>query len=144
MGGRAAEEIVYGKENVSTGASDDIEKATNIARRMVTEFGMSDLGPIKYQEESGSPFLGKTLATSSSLSNQISHEIDLEIRKIIIEAQKIAYQTILDNKELLELIKTFLLEKETIIAEEINYIAQNLKLPPKETKKEIEQKKSLI
>ncbi|WP_322935974.1 ATP-dependent zinc metalloprotease FtsH [Mycoplasmopsis felis] len=141
MGGRAAEEIVYGKENVSTGASDDIEKATNIARRMVTEFGMSDLGPIKYQEESGSPFLGKTLATSSSLSNQISHEIDLEIRKIIIEAQKIAYQTILDNKELLELIKTFLLEKETIIAEEINYIAQKLKLPPKETKKEIEQKK---
>ncbi|WP_051619503.1 ATP-dependent zinc metalloprotease FtsH [Mycoplasmopsis felis] len=141
MGGRAAEEIVYGKENVSTGASDDIEKATNIARRMVTEFGMSDLGPIKYQEESGSPFLGKTLATSSSLSNQISHEIDLEIRKIIIEAQKIAYQTILDNKELLELIKTLLLEKETIIAEEINYIAQNLKSPPKETKKEIEQEK---
>ncbi|WP_322959821.1 ATP-dependent zinc metalloprotease FtsH [Mycoplasmopsis felis] len=143
MGGRAAEEIVYGKENVSTGASDDIEKATNIARRMVTEFGMSDLGPIKYQEESGSPFLGKTLATSSSLSNQISHEIDLEIRKIIIEAQKIAYQTILDNKELLELIKTLLLEKETIIAEEINYIAQNLKLPPKETKEEIEQEKDL-
>ncbi|WP_416322633.1 ATP-dependent zinc metalloprotease FtsH [Mycoplasmopsis felis] len=143
MGGRAAEEIVYGKENVSTGASDDIEKATNIARRMVTEFGMSDLGPIKYQEESGSPFLGKTLATSSSLSNQISHEIDLEIRKIIIEAQKIAYQTILDNKELLELIKTLLLEKETIIAEEINYIAQNLKLPIKETKEEIEQEKDL-
>ncbi|WP_322902461.1 ATP-dependent zinc metalloprotease FtsH [Mycoplasmopsis felis] len=143
MGGRAAEEIVYGKENVSTGASDDIEKATNIARRMVTEFGMSDLGPIKYQEESGSPFLGKTLATSSSLSNQISHEIDLEIRKIIIEAQKIAYQTILDNKELLELIKTLLLEKETIIAEEINYIAQNLKLPPKERKEEIEQEKDL-
>ncbi|WP_322910828.1 ATP-dependent zinc metalloprotease FtsH [Mycoplasmopsis felis] len=143
MGGRAAEEIVYGKENVSTGASDDIEKATNIARRMVTEFGMSDLGPIKYQEESGSPFLGKTLATSSSSSNQISHEIDLEIRKIIIEAQKIAYQTILDNKELLELIKTLLLEKETIIAEEINYIAQNLKLPPKETKEEIEQEKDL-
>ncbi|WXA52272.1 ATP-dependent zinc metalloprotease FtsH [Mycoplasmopsis cynos] len=145
MGGRAAEEIVYGKENVSTGASDDIEKATNIARRMVTEFGMSDLGPIKYQEESGSPFLGKTLATSSSLSNQISHEIDLEIRKIIIEAQKIAYQTILDNKELLELIKTLLLEKETIIAEEINYIAQNLKLPPKETiiAEEIEQEKDL-
>ncbi|WP_322875987.1 ATP-dependent zinc metalloprotease FtsH [Mycoplasmopsis felis] len=143
MGGRAAEEIVYGKENVSTGASDDIEKATNIARRMVTEFGMSDLGPIKYQEESGSPFLGKTLATSSSLSNQISHEIDLEIRKIIIEAQKMAYQTILDNKELLELIKTLLLEKETIIAEEINYIAQNLKLPPKETKEEIEQEKDL-
>ncbi|MCU4706737.1 ATP-dependent zinc metalloprotease FtsH [Mycoplasma sp. CSL7503-lung] len=129
MGGRAAEEIIYGKNKISTGASDDIEKATNIARRMVTEFGMSDLGPIKYQSEEGSPFLGKTLATNSSLSNQISHEIDLEIRKIILEAQNHAHKIITENMELLELIKTSLLEKETIIAEEIDYIAKNLKLP---------------
>lgn len=131
MGGRAAEEIIYGKDNISTGASDDINKATNIARRMVTEFGMSDLGPIKYQEESGSPFLGKTLATSSSISNQISHEIELEVRKIILEAKEIALKVINENKHLLELIKTLLLEKETIISEEIDYIATNLKLPPK-------------
>ncbi|MGZ9755859.1 ATP-dependent zinc metalloprotease FtsH [Mycoplasma sp. 246B] len=130
MGGRAAEEFIYGKNNISTGASDDIDKATNIARRMVTEFGMSDLGPIKYHEEKGSPFLGKTLATNSSLSNQVSHEIDLEIRKIILEAQRRAYQTISENTKLLELIKTLLLQKETIIAEEISYIAEHLELPP--------------
>ncbi|WP_117275801.1 ATP-dependent zinc metalloprotease FtsH [Mycoplasmopsis edwardii] len=132
MGGRAAEEIIYGAENISTGASDDINKATTIARRMVTEFGMSDLGPIKYQDESGSPFLGKTLATSSSISNQISHEIDLEVRKIIMEAKNLAYNIIQENRELFELIKTLLLEKETIISEEIDYIAKNLALPPKQ------------
>ncbi|VEU70051.1 ATP-dependent zinc metalloprotease FtsH [Mycoplasmopsis glycophila] len=138
MGGRAAEEIIYGKNQITTGASDDINKATSIARRMVTEFGMSDLGPIKYQDESGSPFLGKTLATSSSISNQISHEIDLEVRKIILEAKEIATKVIKENKQLLELIKDLLLEKETIIAEEIEYIAKNLALPPKKEEEKIE------
>ncbi|UUM20410.1 ATP-dependent zinc metalloprotease FtsH [Mycoplasma sp. 2045] len=136
MGGRAAEEIIYGEDKISTGAADDISKATAIARRMVTEFGMSDLGPIKYQEEEGSPFLGKTLATSSSISNQISHEIDLEVRKIMLEAKNIATKVIKKNRELLELIKTSLLEKETIVAEEIEYIAKNLQLPPEKEKSE--------
>ncbi|MEA4333785.1 ATP-dependent zinc metalloprotease FtsH [Mycoplasma sp. 1232] len=136
MGGRAAEEIIYGEDKISTGAADDISKATTIARRMVTEFGMSDLGPIKYQEEEGSPFLGKTLATSSSISNQISHEIDLEVRKIMLEAKNIATKVIKKNRELLELIKTSLLEKETIVAEEIEYIAKNLQLPPEKEKSE--------
>ncbi|WLP85547.1 ATP-dependent zinc metalloprotease FtsH [Mycoplasma seminis] len=131
MGGRAAEEIIYGPDKISTGASDDIAKATTIARRMVTEFGMSDLGPIKYQDEEGSPFLGKTLATSSSISNQISHEIDLEVRKIMLEAKRLATEVIKENTKLLELIKTLLLEKETIVAEEIDYISTHLELPPK-------------
>ncbi|WP_416738523.1 ATP-dependent zinc metalloprotease FtsH [Mycoplasma sp. 005V] len=143
MGGRAAEEIIYGEDKISTGASDDIAKATTIARRMVTEFGMSDLGPIKYQEEEGSPFLGKTLATSSSLSNQISHEIDLEIRKIMLEAKRLATQVIKDNTKLLELIKTLLLEKETIVAEEIDYIATHLELPPKKVEHKEEQAQPL-
>ncbi|MHA3859436.1 ATP-dependent zinc metalloprotease FtsH [Mycoplasma sp. Z463D] len=143
MGGRAAEEIIYGEDKISTGASDDIAKATTIARRMVTEFGMSDLGPIKYQEEEGSPFLGKTLATSSSLSNQISHEIDLEIRKIMLEAKRLATQVIKDNPKLLELIKTLLLEKETIVAEEIDYIATHLELPPKKEEAKVENSEPL-
>ncbi|MHA3801892.1 ATP-dependent zinc metalloprotease FtsH [Mycoplasma sp. VS30B] len=143
MGGRAAEEIIYGEDKISTGASDDIAKATTIARRMVTEFGMSDLGPIKYQEEEGSPFLGKTLATSSSLSNQISHEIDLEIRKIMLEAKRLATQVIKDNPKLLELIKTLLLEKETIVAEEIDYIATHLELPPKKEETKVENSEPL-
>ncbi|MFL1073654.1 cell division protein FtsH, partial [Mycoplasmopsis synoviae] len=88
MGGRAAEEIIYEDNKISTGAADDIKKATSIARRMVTQFGMSDLGPIEYQSDEGSPFLGKTLASNFSLSNQVNHEIELEIRKIIFTAKE--------------------------------------------------------
>lgn len=129
MGGRAAESIVYGQENISTGAGSDIDRATNIARKMVTQYGMSDLGPVKYENDEGSPFLGRTLATNSNYSSKIGHEIDLEVRKIISNALELAIKTIQENRELLELIKERLLQKETIVSEEIDYIAKNLKLP---------------
>ncbi|QDY88581.1 ATP-dependent zinc metalloprotease FtsH [Mycoplasma anserisalpingitidis] len=129
MGGRAAESIVYGQENISTGAGSDIDRATNIARKMVTQYGMSDLGPVKYENDEGSPFLGRTLATNSNYSSKIGHEIDLEVRKIISNALELATKTIQENRELLELIKERLLQKETIVSEEIDYIAKNLKLP---------------
>ena len=138
MGGRAAEEIVYGKENISTGAADDIQRATSIARRMVTEWGMSSLGPIQYEEPEGSVFLGRDYTKSKFTSDALSNEIDTEVRKIITSAQKEAKKVIEDNKKLLELIKTLLLKKETIVAEEIEYIEKNMKLPPEE---EIETKK---
>ncbi|MFL1058666.1 cell division protein FtsH, partial [Mycoplasmopsis synoviae] len=96
-----------------------IKKATSIARRMVTQFGMSDLGPIEYQSDEGSTFLGKTLASNSSLSNQVNHEIELEIRKIIFTAKEQARKIIKQNIELLELIKESLLKKESIVGEEI-------------------------
>ncbi|ADE19922.1 ATP-dependent zinc metalloprotease FtsH [Mycoplasma crocodyli] len=131
MGGRAAESIIYGEANVSTGASDDISKATDIARRMVTEYGMSDLGPIKFEEQEGNPFLGKTLSSQKRFSSQVGHEIDIEVKKIITKALEHATKTIKENMELLELIKEELLEKETIVSEEIEYIAKNLKRPPK-------------
>ncbi|VEU75616.1 ATPase, AAA family [Mycoplasmopsis maculosa] len=140
MGGRAAEEIIYGKDNVSTGASDDFQKATKLARKMVTEWGMSSLGPIKYEEEEGSPFLGRDYLKSSHVSAQIAYEIDIEVRKIITEAEENAHRIINENRELHELIKTALLQKETIVAEEIEYISKNLKLPPE--KEEIETPKS--
>ena len=138
MGGRAAEEIIYGKENISTGAADDIQRATSIARRMVTEWGMSSLGPIQYEEPEGSVFLGRDYTKSKFTSDALSNEIDTEVRKIITSAQKEAKKVIEDNKKLLELIKTLLLKKETIVAEEIEYIEKNMKLPPEE---EIETKK---
>lgn len=134
MGGRAAESIIYGPEHVSTGASDDISKATTIARKMVTEYGMSKLGAIKYEEQEGNPFLGKTLGTNRSFSNQVGHEIDLEVRRIISESLEDAIKIINENMTLLELIKEELLDKETIVAEEIDYIAKNLKRPPKADK----------
>ena len=137
MGGRAAEELIYGPENISTGASDDIHRATSIARRMVAEWGMSDLGPIQYEEPEGSVFLGRDF-TKTKVSDAISHEIDTEVRKIIQHAQKVAGEILKENRQLLELIKTSLLENETIVAEEIEYIATHMQLPPKveiETKK---------
>ena len=138
MGGRAAEELIYGSENISTGASDDIHRATSIARRMVAEWGMSDLGPIQYEEPEGSVFLGRDF-TKTKVSDAISHEIDTEVRKIIQNAQKVAGEILKENRQLLELIKTSLLENETIVAEEIEYIATHMQLPPKV---EIETKKS--
>ncbi|MBD5422944.1 MAG: ATP-dependent zinc metalloprotease FtsH [Mycoplasma sp.] len=132
MGGRAAEEIIYGKENISTGAADDIQKATSIARRMVTEWGMSSLGPIQYEEPEGSVFLGRDYTKTKFTSDALSNEIDNEVRKIITSAQKDAKKVILENQKLLELIKTLLLERETIVSEEIEYIAKNMKLPPAE------------
>lgn len=141
MGGRAAEEIIYGEDNVSTGAGDDIAKATKIARKMVTEYGMSNLGPIKYEEDTENPFLGRDYAKASSFSSKVADEIDVAVRQIILEAQDIAIKIINENRELHELIAQALLENETIVKEEIDYIAKNLKLPPKreEIKSEIKQ-----
>ncbi len=144
MGGRAAEEIIYGKENISTGASDDIQRATSIARRMVTEWGMSSLGPIQYEEPEGSVFLGRDYTKSKVLSDTLNTEIDNEVRKIITSAHKEALKIIKENIDLLTLIKTSLLENETIVAEEIDYIDKNMKLPPKEEKKNEIVKKSKI
>lgn len=146
MGGRAAEEIFYGENNISTGASDDIAKATRIARKMVTEWGMSSLGPIKYEDESQGPFLGRDLA-EAKFSQQISQEIDKEVRQIISKAYIEAVNIIKQNMELLQLIAESLIIKETIIAEEIEYIAKNLKLPEevlamKESEKAEEEKNS--
>ncbi|MGX9359043.1 ATP-dependent zinc metalloprotease FtsH [Mycoplasma sp. 2575] len=129
MGGRVAEAIIYGKENVSTGASDDIAKATSIARRMVTEWGLSDLGPIKYEEDTSNPFLGRDYMKNASFSNKVGQEIDEQIRKIILTAEREAHKIISENRDLLELIKDALIIKETIVAEEIEYIAENMKLP---------------
>lgn len=144
MGGRAAESIIYGQENISTGAGSDIDRATNIARKMVTQYGMSDLGPVKYENDEGSPFLGRTLATNSNYSSKIGHEIDLEVRKIIGNALELAIKTIQENRQLLELIKERLLQKETIVSEEIDYIARNLKLPDDPEEEIVEGKEEKI
>ncbi|WP_371246395.1 ATP-dependent zinc metalloprotease FtsH [Mycoplasmopsis agassizii] len=144
MGGRSAEEIIYGKDNVSTGGADDFAKATKIARRMVTEWGMSPLGPIKYEEDTENPFLGRDIA-KGSFSSKIAHEIDVEVRKLISEGETEALRIIKENLQLLELIKEALLKNETIVAEEIDYIAKHLQLPPenKEETKKAAEKKSL-
>ena len=119
LGGRSSEEIFF--EDVSTGASNDIEVATRIARSMVTEYGMSSLGPIQYERDTGSVFLGRDYtSTQKNFSTQIAFEIDTEVRKIIDDAHKLALKIIKENKDQVILIAETLLEKETITAEEID------------------------
>ena len=135
LGGRSSEEIFF--EDVSTGASNDIEVATRIARSMVTEYGMSSLGPIQYERDTGSVFLGRDYtSTQKNFSTQIAFEIDQEVRKIIEAAHKKARDIILDNKKEVTLIAETLLEKETITAEEIDGLLKgdSEKKEPKEKK----------
>ena len=127
LGGRSSEEFFF--KDVTTGASNDIEVATRIARLMVTEYGMSSLGPIQYERDTGSVFLGRDYAsTQKNFSTQIAYEIDTEVRKIIDDAHKKALQIIKDNKEDVILIAETLLENETITAEEISYLLKHRSL----------------
>ncbi len=137
LGGRSSEEIFF--EDVSTGASNDIEVATRIARSMVTEYGMSSLGPIQYERDTGSVFLGRDYtSTQKNFSTQIAFEIDQEVRKIIDEAHKKARQIIEENKDQVILIAETLLERETITAEEIDILLKEgtLDKKPEEPAKE--------
>lgn len=130
LGGRVAEEIVYNE--VSTGAHNDFEKATKIARAMVTEYGMSDLGPIQFETQEGGVFLGRDYNKSKNFSNEVAHEIDLEMRKIINECYENAKKIINENRDLLELIASSLLEHETLTKEQIDYLAEHGKMPVEE------------
>jgi len=127
LGGRVAEEVVYNE--ISTGAHNDFEKATKIARAMVTEYGMSDLGPMQLETEEGGVFLGRDYNKSKNFSNEVAHEIDIEIRKIISECYEKAKNIINENRDLLELIASSLLKYETLTKEQIDYIAEYGKMP---------------
>jgi len=127
LGGRTAEEITFGE--ITTGAHNDFEKATKIARAMVTEYGMSDLGPLQFEQQAGSVFLGRDYNKSQHFSNEVANEIDMEMRKIINECHKDATDIIKKNKDLLKLIAESLLEYETLTKEQIDYLVENGKMP---------------
>ena len=130
LGGRTSEEIFF--QDVSTGASNDIEQATRLARLMVTEFGMSELGPIQYERDTGSVFLGRDYAsTQRNFSTQVAFEIDKAVRKIIDEAHEEANCLLTKYKDQVILIAETLLEQETITAEEIESLCKTGKLPVK-------------
>lgn len=140
LGGRAAEQIIYGIGEVSTGASNDIVQATAIARAMVTQYGMSILGPIAYERDLGAQYLGSE--RTKEYSDALAEKIDGAIRELIITAEQNAIKTIKENKDILELIKEELLDKEIIVAEEIEFIGKHKKRPPKREKPVIEDKTS--
>jgi cell division protease FtsH len=130
MGGRVAEEIVFGQ--FTTGAGNDIKQASNLARRMVTEFGMSDvIGPISYASDEESVFLGRDFGSgrSRSYSETIANQIDDEVRKFIIEAHEEARHLLSENRDSLDRIASALLERETLDGEDVDSIVAGRDLP---------------
>jgi len=120
FGGRAAEEIIYGDENVTTGASNDIQQATDLARRMVTEWGMSEkLGPLRYNENQDEVFLGHSVARQQNISEATARLIDEEVRRIIEEAENKALQVLRDHMDDLHRLAQGLLEHESLSADEV-------------------------
>jgi cell division protease FtsH len=117
LGGRAAEEIVFGE--ITTGASNDLEKVTATAKQMVMRFGMSErLGPRVFGHDRGQPFLGREFSSEPDYSDEIAREIDDEIRRIVEEAHQSAKDILTENREQLDRISNILLERETIDAKE--------------------------
>ncbi|MBR2793404.1 MAG: cell division protein FtsH, partial [Solobacterium sp.] len=120
MGGRTAEEMFF--DDVTTGASNDIERATNIAKDMVTLYGMSDLGPIKYNAGSENVFLGRDYNSPNNVSGQVAFEIDQEVRKIVNGCHDKARKTLEAHRQELINIAEALMEYETLTSEEIEKI----------------------
>ena len=119
FGGRVAEQIIYGKEHLNTGASSDIQQATGLARSMVTEWGMSEkLGPLRYSENQQEVFLGHAITQRQNMSEDTASLIDEEIRKIVTAGQDKAWEVLLANRDKLEAITQALMEFETISGEE--------------------------
>ena len=142
LGGRSSEEIFF--EDVSSGAQNDIEMATNIARMMVTELGMSSLGPIQYERDTGSVFLGRDYTSSQkNFSLATAEKIDKEVAKIINDAHEEAKKIIVKYKDDVELIAQTLLKYEQITAEEIDYLLEHRHLKKDEVE-EIEAKEDKV
>ena len=131
FGGRIAEEIFMNQ--MTTGASNDFKRATEMARRMVTEWGMSDaLGPMVYGENESEVFLGRSVTNHQSVSEDTMRQVDAEIRRIIDEQYKLARKLIEDNRDKVEVMTKALLDWETIDAEQIEDIMQGR--PPRAPK----------
>ena len=133
FGGRIAEEIIYGKQQITTGASNDIEVATGIATNMVTKWGLSTLGPLKYGEDDTNPFLGKSAAMQNkTFGGETSNKIDVEIKKIIDDSYKKAMKILKDNLDKLHVMAEALIKYETIDSDQIDDIMAGAK--PREPK----------
>ena len=129
MGGRVAEELKFGMEQVTSGASSDIETATKIARAMVTQFGLSEkLGPIAYAEEEGEVFLGQSIARSKSISGETSKIIEEEIARFVNEGYEKAREILIRRNDDWEAISQALLEYETLTGEEIDQLLKGEKI----------------
>ncbi|MEL4894342.1 ATP-dependent zinc metalloprotease FtsH2 [Crocosphaera sp. Alani8] len=133
LGGRAAEEEVFGYDEVTTGAGGDLQQVSEMARQMVTRFGMSELGPVSLESSSGEVFLGGGLMNRSEYSEEVAMKIDSEMRTLAEEGHKLACQIIRDNREVVDRLVELLIERETIDGEEFRQIvAEYTNVPEKE------------
>lgn len=134
FGGRIAEEVIFGLDKVTTGASNDIERATDIARNMVTKWGMSDkLGPLAYSDDNGEVFLGKSVTQTKSVSDDTAFAIDQEVREVIDRNYSTARQVIVGNIDKLHMMADALIKYETIDAEQLASIMQGREPGPPES-----------
>ena len=130
LGGRVAEEIIFGAEEVTTGASNDLQQVTRVARQMITRFGMSDrLGPVALgRQNGGGVFLGKEIASDRDFSNETASAVDEEVRQLVDIAYKRAKNVLEDNRHILNDLAAMLIEKETIDSDELQTILNNNQL----------------
>ncbi|MGB7273021.1 MAG: AAA family ATPase, partial [Geitlerinemataceae cyanobacterium] len=133
LGGRAAEDIIFGDSEVTTGAGNDLQQVTGMARQMVTRFGMSDLGPLSLESQQGEVFLGRDLMVRSEYSEKISARIDAQVRVIVEKCYDDTKRIIQDNRAAIDRLVDLLIEKETIEGEEFRQIvAEYVEVPEKE------------
>ncbi|MFP4122134.1 MAG: ATP-dependent zinc metalloprotease FtsH3 [Coleofasciculus sp.] len=127
LGGRIAEEIIFGEEEVTTGASNDLQQVARVARQMITRFGMSDrLGPVALGRQNGNMFLGRDIASDRDFSDTTAATIDQEVRQLVDEAYNRAKDVLVGNKHILDKLSAMLIEKETVDAEELQeLLAEN-------------------
>jgi len=131
LGGRAAEQVIFGDPEVTTGASSDLQQVTNLARQMVTRFGMSNIGPLALEDENtGQVFLGGNMSSGSEYAENIADRIDDEVRKIINYCYQKAIEIILDNRVVIDLIVEKLLDKETMDGDELREILSTYTVLP--------------
>jgi len=120
LGGRVAEEIVYGEEEVTTGASNDLQQVANVARQMITKFGMSDkIGPVALGQSQGGMFLGRDMSSTRDFSEDTAATIDVEVSELVDVAYKRATKVLTDNRTVLDEMAQMLIERETIDTEDI-------------------------
>jgi cell division protease FtsH len=120
LGGRLAEEIIFGEEEVTTGASNDLQQVARVARQMVMRFGMSDrLGQVALGRQQGNMFLGRDIMAERDFSEETAAVIDDEVRKLVAEAYKRAKEVLVNNRHVLDQLADMLVEKETVDAEEL-------------------------
>lgn len=126
LGGRIAEEIIFGEEEVTTGASNDLQQVARVARQMITRFGMSDrLGPVALGRQQGNMFLGRDIVAERDFSEETAAVIDEEVHQLVDTAYKRAKSVLTNNRAILDRLAQMLVEKETVDADELQELLAN-------------------